>query len=64
MTRYNKLKAKEEPSFKAKATMMNKRLQALTQDAERMKYLVHCMRVRTFGPHHYVILLHEMASAV
>ncbi|CAA7616451.1 hypothetical protein MTBLM5_20075 [Magnetospirillum sp. LM-5] len=35
------------------------RIDRSLKDAKGLAYIVHCMRSRTFGPHHYVILLRQ-----
>ncbi|OAN56863.1 hypothetical protein [Magnetospirillum moscoviense] len=35
------------------------RIHRFLKDAKGISYIVHCMRSRTFGPHHYVILLRQ-----
>lgn len=33
------------------------RIKNCFKDSELIEYITHCMRVRTFGPHHYVLML-------
>lgn len=35
------------------------RIRRFMADNKAISYLVHCMRVRTFGPHNYVIMLNQ-----
>lgn len=35
------------------------RIGKFLKDTKGINYLIHCMRSRTFGPHHYVILLRQ-----
>lgn len=32
----------------------------LVLDPKQLNYIIHCMRARTFGPHHYVIMINMM----
>jgi len=43
-----------------KAKVIRKRFKKLINSPERMTYLVHCLRNRTFGPHHYALLLDQI----
>jgi hypothetical protein len=59
VTRHCKLMAKKDPSRRAEAAASIYAIEKLINDSKRLEYLVHCMRSRTFGPHHYVILLQQ-----
>lgn len=39
---------------------VKKRVTSFLRDKRRIKYLVHSMRYRTFGPHHFVMLLQNI----
>nr|CAX84022.1 uncharacterized protein [uncultured bacterium] len=49
----------EDVFSKDDALAISDRLKRIVSDGNRMDYLVHCMRARTFGPHHYVIILQQ-----
>lgn len=42
------------------ADAVKRRAQVLLNDNRRMDYLIHSMRYRTFGPHHYVMILQNI----
>jgi len=62
VTRHYKLIAEKDPSRKEEAATIIRTFDKLLNDQKRMDYLVHCMRSRTFGPHHYVIMLQQIAG--
>lgn len=52
-------KADSKESGRSKA--ISSRIDSYLADADSMGYLVHCMRSRTFGPHHYVMMLNNLS---
>lgn len=60
VTRHYKLIAKKDKSRTKEAGAAIAAVDKMISDSKRMEYLVHCMRSRTFGPHHYVIILQQM----
>lgn len=36
------------------------RVRGFIGDEKRVDYIIHCMRYRTFGPHHYIMLLQNI----
>jgi len=45
---------------KAQRSQIFNAFSALKKDNEKLKYLLHSMRYRTFGPHNYVVWLREL----
>lgn len=56
--RYSALYPEDIPNRDKDA--VKRRAKAFLGDKRRMDYLVHCMRYRTFGPHHYVMILQNI----
>lgn len=60
VSRHYKFIANKDKSKSREAAAAIAALESLVSDAKRLEYVVHCMRSRTFGPHHYVIMLQQM----
>jgi hypothetical protein len=56
--RYAKKHPGDVPNSDASA--VERRARSFMKDQRRVDYLVHCMRYRTFGPHHYVMILQNI----
>lgn len=63
LSRYYVKKMALDKNYREKARVGIFALTRLVQDKKRLEYLVHCMRSRTFGPHHYVIMLQQITEA-
>ena len=60
VTRHYREKAGDNPVKRDYARHISQKFTDLLNDPRRTDYLIHCLRSRTFGPHHYVFLLQQM----